>query len=707
VRARYPDADGYIERDGVRVFYEVFGDSELTVLLMPTFPIVHSRMWKAQVPFLARHYRVVTFDPRGNGRSDRPTTPEAYSDDEFVADAIGVMDRTETERALLVGLCPGARWSIEAAVAYPDRVLGVVAIAPGMLLTPPHEYRARAHATFEDVVPESEGWAAKENRHYWLTNYRGWVEAHSGELMLPDPHSTKQVDDLIAWGLETDAETLLRNIDSPGGSLFPETIEKSEALCRKVRCPVLVVHGTNDRCQPIGRARRLAEITGGRLVELEGAGHGPMARYPVEVNLLIKEFADSIAAVPPARGPVAPSRPKRVLYLSSPIGLGHARRDLAVADELRNMRPDLRIDWLTQHPVTQVFEARGERVHPAAAALANESAHIESLACDHDLHVFQAIRDMDEILVSNFMVFNDLLAEEPYDLVIGDEAWEVDHFLHENPALKRAPFCWLTDFVGWLPMPDLGERDSYLAADYNAEMIEHLDSYPWVRDRSIFVGNPDDIVPDLLGPGLPAIRDWTQARYDFCGYITGFDAADVTDRAALRRRLGYHPDEKVCVATTGGSGVGIDLLQRVVRAYPAAKAALPELRMVVVAGPRIDPSSFPALDGLEVHGYVDKLYKHLAASDLAIVHGGLTTTMELTATNRPFLYFPLRHHFEEVFHVRHRLDRYGAGRCMDYGVSPPEEIARAIVEQIGRPVSYRPVETDGAARAAALIAEMI
>jgi UDP-N-acetylglucosamine:LPS N-acetylglucosamine transferase len=108
-----------------------------------------------------------------------------------------------------------------------------------------------------------------------------------------------------------------------------------------------------------------------------------------------------------------------------------------------------------------------------------------------------------------------------------------------------------------------------------------------------------------------------------------------------------------------------------------------------------------------VRAYVHDLYRHLAACDLAIVQGGLTTCMELTANRRPFLYFPLRHHFEQNFHVRHRLARYRGGRAMDFEVSTPETIADAIAEEIGRPVDYRPVEADGAARAAALIAELL
>jgi UDP:flavonoid glycosyltransferase YjiC (YdhE family) len=129
--------------------------------------------------------------------------------------------------------------------------------------------------------------------------------------------------------------------------------------------------------------------------------------------------------------------------------------------------------------------------------------------------------------------------------------------------------------------------------------------------------------------------------------------------------------------------------------------------MVVVAGPRIDREALPIADGLEIRSYVHDLYKHLAVCDLAIVHGGLATAMELTAHGRPFLYFPLKHHFEQRFHVRHRLERYGAGRPMEFDESPPQAIAMAIAEEIGRDVSYLPVPSDGAARAAAMITELL
>ena len=204
-------------------------------------------------------------------------------------------------------------------------------------------------------------------------------------------------------------------------------------------------------------------------------------------------------------------RPRRALFVSSPIGLGHAWRDVAIADQLRRRVPDLEIEWLAQSPVTSVLERRGETIHPASASLASESAHFDREADGHELNAFQALRRMDEILCANFMVFDDVVTEETYDLWIGDEAWDVDHFLHENPERKTAAYAWLTDFVGYLPLPEGGAREAALTADYNAEMIEQVERFPRIRDRAIFVGEPADIVPGTFGPGLPEIRAWTEA----------------------------------------------------------------------------------------------------------------------------------------------------------------------------------------------------
>ncbi|HUJ34441.1 MAG TPA: hypothetical protein VLW51_04475 [Solirubrobacteraceae bacterium] len=293
--------------------------------------------------------------------------------------------------------------------------------------------------------------------------------------------------------------------------------------------------------------------------------------------------------------------------------------------------------------MTEALRARGELIHPASAHPANESAHIPSAAVgEHELNVFDAFRRVDEILAANLMVFHDLVRDEQYGLWTGDEARELDHYVHESPELKTAAYAWITDLAGWLPMGEGGEHEACLTADYNAEMIEQVARYPRVRDRAIFVGDREDVVPDRFGDELPLIPEWIEEHFTFAGYITGFDRAEFSDRDAL----GYRSDERVCLVTVGGPGVGADLLRRVIDSFTGAN-------------------------------------------------------------RRPFLYFPLKHHFEQNVHVRHRLERYGAGRRTGFDAEPPDAIAEAIASEIGREVGYRPVTAGGAARAAAGIAELL
>jgi pimeloyl-ACP methyl ester carboxylesterase/predicted glycosyltransferase len=701
MRAREPDVSGRVVRGGIEIAYEVFGDAEPTLLLLPTWSIVHSRIWKGQVAPLARHHRVITFDGRGNGKSSQPTDPQEYGDEHGVQDALAVLDATQTEQAVVVGFSAGTVWALRLAADHAERVLGLICVSPSFDLDDPTP--DPGPDPFDATVTNPRGWDTY-NRQYLLDGgYEDFLDFFMADVF-SEPHSTKQIEDGHAWAQAFGPPTIIAEHDGSGSY----SAEELRELCGRVQQPLLIIQGNDDRVSPPERAVALADTTGGSLVMLHGAGHAPISRHPVKLNNLIGEFAGTLAGSTASRkGWTRPlSRPKRVLYVSSPIGLGHARRDLAIASELRSLQPGLQIDWLAQHPVTTVLGAEGERVHPASAYLASEAAHIEDESAEHDLHAFQAVRRMDEILVNNFMVYAELVHDEPYDLVVGDEAWDIDYFLHENPELKNTAFAWMTDFVGWLPMPEGGEHERRLTADYNAEMLEQRARFTRIRDRSIFVGNPNDIVPDPFGPGLPSIRDWTTANFDFAGYITGYDPASVRDQGALRAEYGFG-DEPVCVVTVGGSGVGTALLDKVVAAFPAAVAAVPGLRMVVVTGPRIDPGSINTVPGLEVHGYLPRLYRLLAASDMAVVQGGLTTCMELTASQRPFIYFPLGRHFEQNFHVRRRLDQYGAGRCMDYRATTPDEIAAAIADSLRRPVNYQPVETDGAARAAAMLAELL
>jgi len=698
MRAKLPHTEGKIDRDGVMLHYEIYGEGDHTILFVPTWTLVHSRVYKAQIPYFSEHFRCVTWDPRGNGKSDRPSDPQAHRLRDNVDDALAIMDATGTDKAILYGLSYSTVIATVLASYYPDRVEAVILVGANSPLHPTYEYKS--WESWDRGSDSTEGWG-KYTRDYWRENYPEFVDFFSRQIF-NEPHSTKQIEDTIRWSNETNGEVLIGTMDADDtGDLVLDEV----AYCR-IAVPMLAIHGKDDAIAPYRVSEVIAEVTGCELEIIAGAGHNPAGRYPARVNTLIRDFlARRLGTWKPTMTKTNVTV-KKALYLSSPIGLGHGRRDLAIARELRQLHPDLQVDWLAQDPVTRFLNANDERVHPASAKLANESSHIESEAGEHDLNAFQAIRNMDEILIANFMVFQEVLEQEHYDLVIADEAWDVDHYWHEHPELKKTQIGWLTDFVGWVPMPDNGEREAFLTTDYNAEMIGHVERHPDLRDRAIFVGNSNDIIPHGFGRDLPAMRDWIPEHFDFCGYVLGEHPSNFGTREELRKRFGYRDDEQVCIVTVGGSGVGGTLINRILDAYPIAKRHLPGLRMIVVTGPRLDPAQFVLPGGVEARSFVPDLDQHLAVCELALVQGGLTTTMELAAAGTPFLYFPLRNHFEQNFHVAHRLDQYNAGRKMIFAECNPDVIAAAMVEEISKQRSVLPVEANGAARAATMLAEL-
>jgi pimeloyl-ACP methyl ester carboxylesterase/predicted glycosyltransferase len=699
-RARQPDSTGYAAVEGgLRLYYEIFGSGEKTIVIMPASPISHSRLWKGQIHYLARHFRVVAYDGRGNGMSDFPDPTTKMPANHYSRDCVAVMDATGTDKAVLVGIChDGVFPSLQIAAAHPERVLGIFAIGPGVPhLVPPIPVRAAAVAKFHEKLESYEGWF-KQNEHYWRQDFRGFLEFFFGE-MFPEPHSTKQIEDAVAYGLDGGVDMMLMEDEAPPAA----NTEEVEAVLRSVRCPVLVVMGDRDNCQPFERGRKTAELVpGSKFVELAGVGHIPNARHPVLINRMIGEFAGLPKPIVKCAG-----KHPRALLVSSPIGLGHAWRDVAIARELRRQVPGLEVEWLAQPPLTTLLAKCGEKVHPASAELAPEAMHVDAMSGQHELHAFNMLRRMDEILCANFMVFHDVVTREHFDVWIADEGWEIDHFLHEHPELKTSPYVWMSDFVGYLPMRSGGEREAFLTADYNAEVLEHIARHPKLRDVSIFIGDPQDVVREPFGPNLPLIPDWTNEHFQFAGYVLPFDPRDLADRKAIRRELGYDPDRPLVVASAGGSAVGVHLLHRVADAFQLLRRDMPDAQLLLVGGPRIDPGEFVSAPGMTVTGYVHDLSRTLACCDLAVVQGGLSTTMELVANRRPFIYVPLRNHFEQNFHVAHRLRRYGAPPPTDFDDATPERLAREMRERLGAKVTYEPVDPGGASRAAALIAPLL
>jgi pimeloyl-ACP methyl ester carboxylesterase len=673
-----PVREGFVEREGVRTWYAQFGTEGPWLALAPVFQIANSYLLKGVLPWLARHFRVVVCDLRGNGRSDRPTKQSDYTFDHYYADFLTVLDAAGVERAAVIGVSASTMLAIRLAGEQPERVSHLV-LAGGYverLMTDP----VRAAAVRGSIERMRENWGA------YLDEFFG--------IVFTEPHSTKQYEDgFLHCGWATDGETVAMGLTGWLGADLRD-------LARRIACPTLVIHGAEDARVPPANSETIASlIPGASLHVIEGGGHLLQARDPVAFARLVRDFCgERPRRTTWARGM---ARKRRALFVSSAIGLGHVQRDLAIARQMRALQPDLEIEWFTVDPAARYLVQEGEKLHPLTTQLANESRHFESRAGEHDLQAFFALRTMDEHMARNFLVFVEALEDGHYDIVVGDEAWDVDYHYHENPELKRQPFVFLTDFVGCLPMEEGNDREAFLCADRNADDIEHVARYPWIRDRALFVGNPED-APDVpFGPGLPQIRDWTARNFRFTGYALPFDPARLAaDREMLRARHGYRPDEKVVIAAVGGTGVGTTLLRRIAEALPAMRRADPAIRMVMVAGPRIDRAMLPECAGLEVRPYVHNLFEHLACSDLALVQGGLSTCMELVAMQRPFLSFPLERHFEQCIHVRHRLRNY----CADCAVSlrglSPEGFASRALETMHARVAYKPVETDGAERAA-------
>ena len=286
MKAIEPVAAGFVERDGVKVHWQEFGAGEPTILLLPTWSIIHSGHWKFQVPYLSREHRVLTFDGRGCGLSDRPVGAAAYTHLEFAADTLAVLDATGTEQAVLVGLSCGALWGLQVAADHPTRVLGIVVIGPAVPLAPLDAPR-NIHA-FDEPIEATEGWA-KYNRHYWDRDYEGFLEFFFGRMFI-EPHSTKAIEDGVGWGLETDVPTLAdahHGLDACGK-------ESTRSVCVRVHQPLLVIHGTDDVIRPYAAGAALAELTGGTLVTIDGGGHAPNCRDPVVVNREIKRFVDRL-----------------------------------------------------------------------------------------------------------------------------------------------------------------------------------------------------------------------------------------------------------------------------------------------------------------------------------------------------------------------------------------------------------------------------
>jgi UDP-N-acetylglucosamine:LPS N-acetylglucosamine transferase len=395
----------------------------------------------------------------------------------------------------------------------------------------------------------------------------------------------------------------------------------------------------------------------------------------------------------------------RMLYASGSIGLGHVTRDLAVARELRALDPRVEVHWLAGPPASDVLANGGEILVPEGASYRCETDQAEAAAHGSRLSLTTYVYRALGCWLHNARVLGDAAKRGRFDIIIGNETYEVvvAYVFGMNVLPADVPFIMMYDFFGM----DVTTHNS----------LERLGAWGlnfiWAQERrvtarrnnaAIFFGEPEDVADRPFGIFLPNRRRYAEKHVEFVGYPLGFDLETIRDRRSLRAALGYGP-EPLVICTVGGTAVGRSLLELCGHACPLVAQRLPGLRMVLVCGPRIDPATLDAPQGAERLGMVPDLYRHLAVCDLAVVQGGGTTTLELTALRRPFLFFPIEGQSEQEVTIASRLARHGAGVRMTQRDTTPSSLADAIVANIGREVMYAQIPADGTRRAAKIILE--
>ncbi|PWE00760.1 glycosyltransferase [Marinilabilia rubra] len=398
-------------------------------------------------------------------------------------------------------------------------------------------------------------------------------------------------------------------------------------------------------------------------------------------------------------------RPLNVLYISGSLGLGHITRDIAIANQLRKLLPEVEIEWLAADPATTLLKEAGEKLVPGVENYANENVSAEKVAQGSKLNLLSYLLKSRGEWKKNIDFFFDLISTKSYDLVIGDETYEISLALRKHPEKKKFPFVMIFDFVGLDAM--------------TKNPFEQFGVYYWNRvwsheygteqkpsyDLGVFVGELEDIPDKKFGFMLPNRREYAKAFYTFVGYIFPFDVSQYRDKYLIRKKLGYG-DEPLLICSIGGTAIGKELLELCGRAVTIVKQEIPNLRAVFVTGPRLLEESMDLPDDVEIKGYVPGLYEHFAACDLAIVQGGATSTFELTALRKPFIYFPLEGHCEQA-NVSRILSQRGAGVKLMLSGTTPELLAGKILSTIGRKVECPDIPVGGAQKAAQSIVKLL
>ncbi len=390
----------------------------------------------------------------------------------------------------------------------------------------------------------------------------------------------------------------------------------------------------------------------------------------------------------------------KVLYISGSIGLGHVVKDMSIVNKLRTINQDVEVVWIATDPATTYLKDQGESLHPLSHRFSSYSALAEKSANKSHLNLVNYVLSSLKGWFNNAKTFRKIIRNERYDVVVGNETYEILIGLVLKILRFDTPFIIIYDFLG---------LDSMTRSPVE-RVVNYILNLMWSRDYkvfsaanrvSIFIGEPEDIPDKKFGFLLPNRREYAKAHFTFIGYIIRFDPKIYLNKMEVRRSLGYG-ENPIIICAIGGTSIGKELLELCNRTYPILKSKIDHLRMILVAGPRLDLSNIDILPGVEIRGFVPNLYQHFASCDLAIVQGGFSSTLELTALRRPFIYFPIEGHSEQEY-VAKRLDRHNAGIRMNLSKTTADSLANEVFINIKKPVTFKTLNTDGATKGAEII----
>lgn len=395
---------------------------------------------------------------------------------------------------------------------------------------------------------------------------------------------------------------------------------------------------------------------------------------------------------------------KNILYLSWQGGLGHITRDVAIVRELHRLSQDVIVSWMAHPLACKVLEQARENILPESRLSADYNQAAARCLRRFGLNLMHYVAATRKLYAQNVELFNKVISKYDFDLVVGDESYEIVRAMGQCEVKLNCPMIMIEDFLGIEAMT----RNPF------EKLAVHMRNRRWAAITArldpqvihFFVGEPEDIVDRPFGFGLPNRRQFAEKHYRFLGYIIPFEPHEYTDKAGMKTKLGYR-QAPLLICATGGTCAGKELLELCGEAYTLLKKEIPDLHMVCVCGELFGHDRPAIPEGVELHSFIPDLYKHYAACDMAVVVGGGTTTTELTALRRPFVFFPLKNQFDQQHYVAERLARHGAGIRMTYDRTTPQSLAAAILTKIGKDVDYPAIPAQGARTAARYITDLL